>query len=63
MLFRVSYLEFLRPFAMKFAPYGHNMFNKILAQNKDLPPIVTDQINPNKDLESVTEKLKNQVND
>ena len=47
---------------MKFAPNGQNMFNKVLEQNNGLPDTEKDRIDPSKDLENVTKKLKSQVN-
>jgi len=58
---RVSYLEFLRPFAMKFAPNGQNMFNKIIEQNNCLPDKEKDQVDSSKDLENLTDKIKSQL--
>jgi len=58
---RVSYVEFLRPFVMRFAPNRGNMMNKILSQNNKEVSEVTDPILPVQSLTTVTEKLKSQL--
>lgn len=58
---RVSYTEFLRPFAMRYVPNRGNMMNKILAQDIAEIPDVTGPILPAQDLGTVTNKLKKQL--
>lgn len=58
---RVSYTEFLRPFAMRYLPNRVTTMNQILAQGNAEIPQVTDPILPAQDLGTVTEKLKKQL--
>lgn len=58
---RVSYLEFLRPFAMRFLPTKGNMMNRILAQDNAQVPEVSNPILQTQDLGTVTDKLKKQL--
>lgn len=58
---RVSYTEFLRPFAMRYAPNRGNVMNRILAQGTMDPEPVSSAILPSQDLGTVTEKLKKQL--
>ena len=58
---RVSYVELIRPFAMKFVPNRGNMMNRVLAQPNVEIPLVTGPILPEQGLGTVTTKLKSQV--
>lgn len=58
---RVSYVELIRPFAMKFVPNRGNMMNRVLAQPNVEIPLVTGPILPEQGLGTVTTKLKSQL--